>query len=164
MLTCILFNLFTYVQQSIQHFLGPPRVGLAEDIRNVAAPCPDDVAQAPYPTGQQLDPLLPKVCQAVVLVVQCLTTLILLEEESNSRHAEPRPAAAKPVIDSRLASDPKMYLSRATDATGARLIDMLIGATHLSDLRPTFNVYVFPADICRVPQKLFGYWTNFCLA
>jgi len=63
-LTSTFFELSTYAQGSIARALGPPPPSGSED---------DHVPR-------ELDVLLPKVCEALVLVAQCLATMILHSE------------------------------------------------------------------------------------
>lgn len=80
MLSGTFFTLTTYAQQAIRQALGPR----ASD--GPSSPFPEAVnvevhLEAVEPL-QELDMLLPKVCEALVLVTQCIITITLEEEDT----------------------------------------------------------------------------------
>lgn len=74
------------------------------------------------PPLQNLDLLLPKVCEALVLVTQCLTTVALRAEEAAATPNANAPVASKPVHPS-----PKRILAAAKAPSGQGLVEGLIG-------------------------------------
>ncbi|GJE91157.1 spinocerebellar ataxia type 10 protein domain-containing protein [Phanerochaete sordida] len=116
-LTREFFVLSAYTCRAISRALGPadasatqPHDARDDDaLRDATAGAPPD-APAPASPGplQELDLLLPKVCEALVLVTQCLTSLALASEE---HYAQAAP------------------LARAPQPHGERLADAVASAT-----------------------------------
>jgi len=85
MLSQTFFALTAYAQQAIRGALGPnasdgPSSGIS-GIVNV------DVTSEVTTPPQNLDLLLPKVCEALVLITQCIVTITLEEEEKDHDNA-----------------------------------------------------------------------------
>ncbi|KAJ7695081.1 spinocerebellar ataxia type 10 protein domain-containing protein, partial [Mycena rosella] len=84
MLANTFFSLSTYAQSSIRNSLGiPPNTAP----RPAPQPSPD-VPRAAFEPPSSLDVMLPKVCEALVLVTQCIVTITL---ESSETDAHPGP-------------------------------------------------------------------------
>lgn len=78
MLSETFFGLSSYAQEAIRRALGPtingPRIS-SPKIVNV------EVISPPTTPLHELDLLLPKVCEALVLVIQCIITITLADED-----------------------------------------------------------------------------------
>ncbi|KAI0708877.1 spinocerebellar ataxia type 10 protein domain-containing protein [Cerioporus squamosus] len=75
---------------------------------------------------QELDLLLPKVCEALVLVTQCLTTIALRAEEAGS---------SRPTSDGGTASpSPRTFMVAASTSTGQGFVESLVETLRLIDL------------------------------
>lgn len=127
------FLLATYTQHSIQRALGsnnascPQRSG--GDHSGGAASTANsaqDITTAPSDTGglQELDLLLPKVCEALVLVTQCLTSLSLISEETFSGS----PSVSHFAGDRATREHLKDRISSSVASAGKGLVECLIGA------------------------------------
>jgi len=75
MLSDTFFGLATYAQQAIRRALGPKASdGPSSAISNIVnVEMTSQVTEPPY----ELDLLLPKVCEALVLITQCIVTIVL---------------------------------------------------------------------------------------
>ena len=113
MLIDAFFGLAEYAQNAIRRALG---------LRSGDEPQGDDnmdVDDDAHPL-QELDLLLPKVSEALVLVSQCLTTLALSEAEQSTPSA----------------TSVKATLAAARSPGGEGLVESLIGALPLNCVRP----------------------------
>ena len=123
------FSLADYTQQSIQRALGSYKsrsAPLNSKISGGASVHPPTAAtkSAAHPL-EELDLLLPKVCEALVLVTQCLISLALFSEEGrNSRnvllHPEGGPAIS--VVNFR------EFVNSAFSVQGPGFIECLVGS------------------------------------
>lgn len=125
-LTEAFFALSKYAQDAIQRALGSGRTSPPREARPHPPPSTEVAGEeqpdAAPPPLQNLDLLLPKVCEALVLVTQCLTTVALRAEEAAA--AATRPGDTQPTHLS-----PKDLLVAATaERSGPRLVESLIGA------------------------------------
>lgn len=76
------FELSLYAQSSIRHSLGPETTETRfVTISSADATSTPTASQAPL---QDLDILLPKVCEALVLITQCFTTMALVKDKSSA--------------------------------------------------------------------------------
>lgn len=132
MLTSAFFSLTSYAQNAILRALGP------DSTRSFVADVTPPQTQAsggPYSVDnnlldnqslQELDLLLPKVCEALVLVTQGLVSLALFSEESLNPPASPvrrdEPPSLRP-DQSHLKDD----MSRAISPRGVGFIEALTG-------------------------------------
>ncbi|KAI0825852.1 spinocerebellar ataxia type 10 protein domain-containing protein [Irpex lacteus] len=86
LMTTTFFALAEYAQQSIQRALGSYK-STPDSANTSLPPAADTESSSPL---NQIDLLLPKVCEALVLVTQCLVSLALFsEEECNSKGPVP---------------------------------------------------------------------------
>ncbi|KAL7280860.1 hypothetical protein ACG7TL_005804 [Trametes sanguinea] len=102
------------------------------------------------PPLQNLDLLLPKVCEALVLVTQCLTTVALRAEEAAATPNANAPVASKPVHPS-----PKRILAAAKAPSGQGLVEGLIETLRLVDAfvpRITYGKLVKRPDAPSAPE------------
>lgn len=125
-LTESFFALSKYAQDAIQRALGSGRTSPPREARSNPPPstevAEEEQPDAAPPPLQNLDLLLPKVCEALVLVTQCLTTVALRAEEA-------APAATRPGDTQSMHLSPKDLLVAATaERSGPRLVESLIGA------------------------------------
>lgn len=123
MLISIFFTLSTYAQEAIQRSLGPGSADNHESpIETVTTPPSDgrnrndvsDPSVAPAAL-QEFDLLLPKVCEALVLVAQCLTTVILRVEESSKGSSSNEPGTSA-----------KQSVNAAASPSGEGLVESLV--------------------------------------
>ncbi|OSX62386.1 hypothetical protein POSPLADRAFT_1056980 [Postia placenta MAD-698-R-SB12] len=142
MLISIFFTLSTYAQEAIQRSLGP---GNADDhespIETVTTPLSNglnhsDVSDTPVAPAalQELDLLLPKVCEALVLVAQSLTTLILRVEGSSKDGSSNEPGTSA-----------KQSVNAAASPSGEGLVESLVKTLRFLDIfvpRITFGKVV----------------------
>ncbi|RPD64276.1 hypothetical protein L226DRAFT_533583 [Lentinus tigrinus ALCF2SS1-7] len=70
----------------------------------------------------EIDLLLPKVCEALVLVTQCLTTIALRAEEAGSRRSKP------------ITPSPKAVMVAASTSSGQGFVECLVETLRLIDL------------------------------
>ena len=122
------FTLSTYAQRAIVRALGPadarrqsPETPQSSDGPAGEGPRPDDASPP-----QELDLLLPKVCEALVLVTQCLTSLCLISEES-ANAPSPTPIQCAPDDNAPRRRPTKDDVSSAVSPSGQGLIEILIG-------------------------------------
>lgn len=129
MLVTIFFCLTSYTQHAISQALGPKHtrstpVDVAADplVNRPSSPTNYEEnivdTDTPLPMGE-LDLLLPKVCEALVLVTQCLTSLTLQSEEVKISASQGR-LAAEP-------EDLKLYVSDARSISDVGFVESLIG-------------------------------------
>ncbi|OJT09608.1 Ataxin-10 -like protein [Trametes pubescens] len=129
-LTDAFFALSTYAQDAIQRALGsgghtsPPR----EAHSNPPSSTEEEQSDAAPPPLQNLDLLLPKVCEALVLVTQCLTTVALRAEEAAATAA--RPGGTQPMH----LSPKDLLVAAASERSGPRLVESLIETLRLVDV------------------------------
>ncbi|PCH37555.1 hypothetical protein WOLCODRAFT_146708 [Wolfiporia cocos MD-104 SS10] len=134
MLSSEFFALSTYAQGAMERSLGSQ----SNAPSTTTAPAPGDSSRAETseenaPTNddtppQELDLLLPQVCEALVLVAQCLTTLALDTVEGSA-----------------VAHDTRGYLCAAISSAGQGFVESLIETLRLLDLfvpRITFGKVV----------------------
>ncbi|KAH9888932.1 spinocerebellar ataxia type 10 protein domain-containing protein [Cubamyces lactineus] len=135
-LTETFLALSSYTQNAIQHSLAsgdptPSRPGDDRVLPDVELP-----SDAPRPL-QNLDLLLPKVCEALVLVTECLTTVALRAEEAATDAGRPRMSAAAEVDAGASVSEqltPKELLVSATASSGQGLVESLVETLRLVDV------------------------------
>lgn len=77
MLSNIFFTLSAYAQQAIRRALGPSALS------NNTSPVQLS-SDPPGPNPSELDVMLPKVCEALVLITQCIVTITLQAEEGRN--------------------------------------------------------------------------------
>ena len=93
--------------------MNTPRVSDAENQHSGASPS----------QLHEIDLLLPKVCEALVLVTQCLTTIALRAEEAGG---------LRPTSDSRpIPQSPKAVIVAASTPSGQGLVECLVGTCPL---------------------------------
>ncbi|EIW58745.1 uncharacterized protein TRAVEDRAFT_29229 [Trametes versicolor FP-101664 SS1] len=131
-LTEAFFALSKYAQDAIQRALGSGRTSPPREAHSNPPPSTEVAGEeqpdAAPPPLQNLDLLLPKVCEALVLVTQCLTTVALRAEEAAA--AATRPGDTQPKHLS-----PKDLLVAATaERSGPRLVESLIETLRLVDV------------------------------
>ena len=82
MLSEIFFGLSSYGQEAIRRALGPR----ASDGPNLPSPGIMNIEVVSQPTmpPHELDLLLPKVCEALVLVTQCIVSITLADEDDTT--------------------------------------------------------------------------------
>ncbi|KAI9066956.1 hypothetical protein FKP32DRAFT_1644839 [Trametes sanguinea] len=126
-LTGAFLALSSYTQTAIEGALASGHTSPATE-SDVTASTGAEPQAVGLPPLQNLDLLLPKVCEALVLVTQCLTTVALRAEE----------AAATPNANAQVASEsvypsPKGMLVAATGPSGQGLVEGLIETLRLVD-------------------------------
>jgi hypothetical protein len=119
MLSDIFFRLTAYAQQAIRRALGPnasdgPSSG-ASGVVNVKLN--SEVTTPP----QELDLLLPKVCEALVLITQCIITITLEDDDDD----------ASILVDQQV-DEFKTFFNEARSDRGDGLIECLLGFLVLS--------------------------------
>ena len=105
--------------------LPTPSTCAATDTTTTSSPnSSNSDAPGSFPVDE-LDLLLPKVCEALVLVVQCLTSLTLQEEDKKGKEAETIRLSASPVKT----LNPKGYIVNAQShsADDVGFIEALLG-------------------------------------
>ncbi|KAI0644173.1 spinocerebellar ataxia type 10 protein domain-containing protein [Trametes meyenii] len=130
-LTRTFFELSSYTQQSIQRAIasegpspaGPQETEASPNLSPTSGALSDEVSPL-----QNLDLLLPKVCEALVLVTQCLAMVALRAEEATAARQGGEPAHSKLVQ-----SSPKDVLVAATASTGQGFVESLIETLRLVD-------------------------------
>lgn len=113
MLSSQFFALSSYAQRAIER-------ALASDPSSPATPT---AASAQQPL-QELDMILPKVCEALVLITQCIVTIALLLEDSSASI----PSSAATVQDT---------LNEMRSPSGQGLVESLIGEPRDAPLSET---------------------------
>lgn len=130
-LTREFFVLSSYTCRAISRSLGPSDASASQPPERRQGDTPRTATVEDSETGtegaaalQELDLLLPKVCEAFVLVTQCLTSLALISEESHANSQGPAGACAPQgaSVDGRLAD----VISRAASPAGAGFVECLI--------------------------------------
>ncbi|PSS31029.1 hypothetical protein PHLCEN_2v2442 [Hermanssonia centrifuga] len=133
-----------YTQQAIHEALGtdkakiPPSEGHTNDKPTDGASRPSEdghPAAEPRPL-EELDLLLPKICEALVLVSQCLISLTLYSEE---RFSAAGTCAGKEPKLRRFEEHLKDYVNDSMSPAGEGSIECLIGAKVLSGFRVSSN-------------------------
>jgi ataxin-10 len=121
MLSETLFGLTAYAQQAIRRALGPK----ASDGPSSALSGVVNVEVTSEVTAQphELDLLLPKVCEALVLITQCITTITLEEEDDVDDDVD---------VDNEL----KAFFNGAQSEGGEGLIESLLGLPILFNCLP----------------------------
>lgn len=121
------YAISSFTQKSLRRALGPPP---REHIRETLSPTHNsqsDVQQSGMaPLPGELDVMLPKVCEALVLVTQCLITIGLEAEEQ-------RTWSDRPDIEANHKSDMKIYFNE-TRFQGQGLAESLIGESNFQDI------------------------------
>ena len=131
------FALATYTCQAISRSIGCSSTATTQLAGSDAYDVPVDTEKLAPRSGdsaaggalRELDLLLPKVCEALVLVTQCLTSLSLISEEgvANSRD---------PVASEQPGSRLKDVVSHAAAPSGEGFVECLIGTpAHSAPLR-----------------------------
>ncbi|KAI0629173.1 spinocerebellar ataxia type 10 protein domain-containing protein [Trametes polyzona] len=131
-LTRAFFALSTHVQDAIQRAIGPGRVPPAQ-VEGGSYPPPGSghgSDSSEPPPLQNLDLLLPKVCEALVLVSQCLTTVALRAEEAAGQQPG---GSVSPLEEAGAQATPKELLVAATNESGQGLVESLIETLRLID-------------------------------
>lgn len=131
------FTLAEYTQNAICRALGKEQfdtrspqtkeIPQSSNLRSFSS-TPGDAGdlQRPFPIGE-LDLLLPKVCEALVLVSQCLTSLTLQsEEDEKGKEVESQATNHSAGSDSL-----KTYVANAESAANAGFVEILLGKSHL---------------------------------
>lgn len=123
------FSLTAYTQQAVRRALDSDKSRSSSEI--LGSPSGPDTARRDTDNTRdngplrELDLLLPKVCESLVLVTQCLISLALFSEERRDRKD------VAPVGDRRPSSpgtaDFKGYLNGASSSAGLGSIEALIG-------------------------------------
>lgn len=178
LLTHTFLSLSSYAQRAIHRAIRDPE-DVAADSRaptGLPAPIPDsdptggdhdteeeldcDLTIAPPPLLHELDLLLPKVCEALVLVAQSLTS-IALREELRPTHRN------SPVTDTDNANTnppPKTLIACAVAADGQGLVENLVGTCFCSppSLSRAVPPFTYPSHVeilrhrCDTHPLLFG--------
>ncbi|KAI0350670.1 hypothetical protein OH77DRAFT_1430661 [Trametes cingulata] len=124
MLATSFLKLSSYAQDSIRRAI--PSGSVSPDKKaGTHSPAETEVDAPPL---QNLDLLLPKVCEALVLVTECLTTVALRAEEAAAARA-----AVIPPPPELVGSSPKDILVAATATTGQGFVECLIETLRLVD-------------------------------
>ena len=100
-----------YARKSIGHSLD------TESTKPEEAFAPSETGQKALPL-QSVDLLLPKVCEALVLVIQCLCTVLLAAETTSSAPILTNPAEP---------NDLKGLIAASKSSQGSGMIESLIG-------------------------------------
>ncbi|KAL6304512.1 spinocerebellar ataxia type 10 protein domain-containing protein, partial [Sparassis latifolia] len=135
MLTSTFFSLSRHMKIAIKSTLGTAaaseRVNLGLSEASISLPLSETPMEPPgYRNPQEIDLLLPKVCEALVLVVQCLTSILLAAELD-------APAADAPSTRANRASDlrsPRRYISEVHTADGQDFAEDLVETLRLLDI------------------------------
>ena len=130
-LILVFISLAVHASSSIQRALGPgkPSSGDVTDAAHsdgdvekaVGASASGQATQSEAPL-QELDLLLPKVCEALVLAAQCLTTITLRAEEAGAT----RPVSLMRDTDAKDRS-PRTIIAHATTPDGQGFVECLVG-------------------------------------
>ena len=157
-------SLSTYAQGALKRALGSQGTQPADAPAAVTAngegeskPIPDADAESmsmntPRASSQgdgtppllELDLLLAKVCEALVLVTQCLTTIALRAEEA--AESPPTSASTNVVTPSAASRSPRAIMVEAATTTGQGLVECLIGKSsyrlrRVLDVAPTYRSF-----------------------
>ncbi|KAI0820362.1 spinocerebellar ataxia type 10 protein domain-containing protein [Trametes gibbosa] len=124
-LTTSFFALSAYAQGAIRNAIAS---GEIEATSNRPRGTALQAEALSLPLLQNLDLLLPKVCEALVLVTQCLTTVALRAEEAVATHSEDTSSASNPVP-----LLPRELLVSATGPSGQDTVESLIETLRLVD-------------------------------
>lgn len=103
--------MLNYASDSIKSSLG--RTSLSTNSAANASPGDAEILEGAAPL-QNLDVMLPRVCEAIILVSQCFCTMALVGEDGGRSKTAPSPS--------------RRLLSGAIDKDGIGLIEGLIGA------------------------------------
>lgn len=164
MVTTAFFTLTSYTQSAIQRAIGSDKSRNSQG----EATAQQDQGKASHGgvhTGrsthnrlddkplEELDLLLPKVCEALVLVTQCLISLALLSEErlNSSANSVQESNGSTGSADTHL----KDYINGA-QAQGKRSVETLIGTSYV-------EILVWREGVMMRLQKLSDFWICFCL-
>ncbi|OBZ74211.1 hypothetical protein A0H81_05856 [Grifola frondosa] len=165
MLSHTFLLLSSYVQGSIERSLGPRTANSGDTtklhVADQEAGSPraesDAIDHAAPSSGsdssplapQELDLLLPKVCEALVLVTQCLTSITLRAEEAEctyTRSAGPEAQLGAPL-------SPKQVLATAVTSDGRGLVEILTGAWRTNEYaRPRIHTSAWPEVLITHPH------------
>ncbi|KAI0372746.1 hypothetical protein BV20DRAFT_991022 [Pilatotrama ljubarskyi] len=126
-LTASFFQLSSYAQRSIRRAIPSGSASPAEETA-LDPPSSTDFHLDQLPPLQNLDLLLPKVCEALVLVTECLTTVTLRAEEAAAARTVPVHPSSELV-----SSSPKDILVGTTASTGQGFVESLIETLRLVD-------------------------------
>lgn len=126
--TRIFFTLALYTQQAIGRALGPNNARSLPESGDPRAYSLQSPSAAPSGAQalQELDLLLPKICEALVLVTQCLTSLSLISEESAGTPPRPPAPQGRPG-DRATGQHLKDAISNAVAPSGEGMVECLIG-------------------------------------
>lgn len=97
----------------------------------------------------ELDLLLPKVCEALVLVTQCVITITLDEEEGDDDEEDD--ADASMWVDNE-GNELRTQFNEARSAAGEGLAESLLGLL--------LNFKFFPSRLLTTRQSFFDYWIS----
>ena len=139
MLIACFFTLTSSAQHSIRRALGGASTKKNSLTRNeqtssdlpLPGPTADtDANESASNSLQEVDLLLPKICEALVLTTQCLTSLTLQSEDDGKKihraqSVREEASTMTDVIDG--AESLKTYVGNASSSTGEELIEALIG-------------------------------------
>jgi ataxin-10 len=90
MLAKIFFALSGYAQEAVERALRPPPFSTSDQFNSSSSALglsvegTDTLGSAQPPPPAELDVMLPKVCEALVLVTQCIVTIALEADEQRS--------------------------------------------------------------------------------
>ena len=136
MLLEVFFGLSRYAQQAIRRALGP-KASSGDTSVSPGGVKIEVTSSADTEPPHEVDLLLPKVCEALVLVTQCIITITLDGEEGNELRAqlnEARSGAGEGLAESLLGMFFKFQASSApfmNDPTGLlRLLDLFLPRIH----------------------------------
>lgn len=120
MLSEAFFRLAAYAQQAIRRALGPKSCGgPSSALPGVVSV---DVTSEAIMLPQELDLLLPKVCEALVLITQCIVTLALAAEDDDASNDEL-----------------KIFFNDARSDRGEGLVESLLGHPMNSIAYPAYS-------------------------
>ena len=122
------FELSSYARSSIRHSIGPVGKATGSEVAHTVDATPSQVTQVPL---QDLDMLLPKVCEALVLITQCLCTMVLAQDETSIIFVQSKRT--------------KAALSKSTSDQGTGFIEDIIGNSDI--LFHCLIAYPFPSPL-----------------
>ncbi|CCM05403.1 uncharacterized protein FIBRA_07619 [Fibroporia radiculosa] len=125
MLTYAFFSLSTFAREAMQRALGTTIPKGERHSDEAGFNSESDSSQEPQ-SLQELDLLLPKVCEALVLVTQCVISLTLSAEGAGAISNSPSITPLKMTL--------KAFLTGVTSTGGEGLVESLIETLHLLDI------------------------------
>ena len=139
MLSEAFFGLSGYAQQAIRRALGP-KASSGQSPRGLNVEVASSADSEP---PHELDLLLPKVCEALVLVTQCTITITLDEEEGDDGEDD---ADASMWVDSE-GNELRSQFNEARSGAGEGLAESLLGMF--------FKFQNFPVSFMTTRQNFF---------